>query len=110
MVTCNIVGTLYHAKWCGHCTDFKPEWDLLKDKIKQLGGKFKGNTILINDFEDSQLPKEGAKINNTDIRGYPTVKISVSTNGKVIEYEYDGKRKAADLFYHITNDAVNNLK
>ena len=75
-----------------------------------MGGKFKGHHILINDFEDAQLPKGGAKINDTDIRGYPTVKISVSTGGKSIEYEYDGKRKADDLFYHLTNDAIKNLK
>lgn len=105
----SIDGTLFYANWCGHCTNFKPEWAKFKQKVSQIGGVYNGKNISFHEYEDSKLPPDGAKIQNKNIRGYPSIKITVSTNGKSVEYEYEGKRKADDLFYHITEQAHKNL-
>jgi hypothetical protein len=90
-----INATLFYANWCGHCKVFKEEWLKFKNMIKDT------TNITSDDYEDSNLPKEGAKIQNKDIRGYPTIKITKTLNGNSTEYEYDGKRKAEDLYQHI---------
>jgi len=103
-------GTLFYATWCGHCKTFKPQWNILKEEVKQHGGKHGNINIIVDEYEDSNLPPEGAKIQGKDIRGYPTVKLSVSSGGNSIEYEYDGKRTAKDLYHHITEEAIKNIK
>lgn len=108
-MTISITSTLFYANWCGHCNRFKPEWEKFKDKVNQLGGKVGNKNVQVNEYEDNNLPTEGATINGQNIRGYPTVKISVTSGDKKIEYEYDGKRKAEDLYHHIVNDAMKNL-
>lgn len=106
----SVEGTLFYANWCGHCIKFKPEWDKLKQKVHEMGGKFGENKITINEYEDSKVPKDIAKIEGKDIRGYPTVKITVTLNGKKTEYEYEGKRNMNDLLNHLTKDTIKNIK
>jgi thiol-disulfide isomerase/thioredoxin len=103
MVVHNIVGTLYYANWCGHCKTFKPEWEQLK---QQVGAN---SNIKLEEFEDQQLGPNQALINGQPIRGYPTLKIKVSSANKSTEYEYDGKRNANSILYHLKNDAHKNL-
>lgn len=105
-----INGTLFYANWCGHCQTFKPEWNKFKEMIAQQNENNKNMHITINEYEDSNLPTEGAKIQNKDIRGYPTVKITVRSGNNVTEYEYDGKRTAKDLYNHVTKEAIKNIK
>ncbi len=101
----SIEGTLFYANWCGHCVRFKPEWDKLKQKINESNGKFGENKITIKEYEDSSAPKDVARIGGKEIRGYPTVKIAVSQNGKTVEYEYEGKRKMEEVYNHLTQIA-----
>ena len=98
-----INATLFYAEWCGHCKVFKPEWSKFKEMVSVQKG---ASNIIVEDFEDSKLPQGGAKIQNKDIRGYPTVKITVTSNGKSTEYEYNGKRNAKELFQHVTETAM----
>ena len=95
-----IESTLYYADWCGHCVHFKPEWKRLEGIIKENNGKFGDVKISVNKYEQKEI-KGSPKIAGKDIRGYPTVKISVSSNGKTKEYEYDGKRTAEDVLNHL---------
>jgi len=106
----SVEGTLFYANWCGHCIKFKPEWEKLKQKVQDMGGKFGENIITLNDYEDSKVPNGFAKIEGKDIRGYPTIKITVTVNGNKKEYEYEGKRNVGDLLNHLTKDAIKTIK
>lgn len=83
---------LFYADWCGHCKSFKPEWKKLEDTIKEMDNKIKESVISLKSYEDSVIPQGLATINGKEIRGYPTVKITVTDNGKKTEYEYNGQR------------------
>ena len=105
MVNCNIICTLYHAKWCGHCVNFKPEWKLLQQQINR------NSNIILEEFEEQQLGGNvQALINGKPIRGFPTLKIKITSGNKSVEYEYEGKRKAQSILHHLQNDAIDNLK
>lgn len=111
-MTVTIKATLYHATWCGHCKTLLPEWKKVKEALSKGDKKnvSSGNEIILNDFEESQIKDKNILINGQEIRGYPTLKIEVSTDGKKpIEYEYDGKRKFADIKHHLTEIAPKNI-
>jgi thiol-disulfide isomerase/thioredoxin len=74
---------LYYANWCGHCKTFKPEWEVLKTKLNELG-------IRHNEFEESLNKQDVEKAN---ISAFPTIR--VKANGEQIEY--NGRRSAADI-------------
>ncbi len=97
-----IDGTLYHAKWCGHCVKFIPEWEKFKNTISSMNGNYKGIKITTHEYEDRELPLDGATVNGDQIRGFPTIKITAKKNGVTNEHEYMGKKNAKELFYHIT--------
>lgn len=113
MVT--VDSTLFHANWCGHCKNFLPEWNDIKKKIEKIeekGGLRNGVNITYHEYESDTIDKNPSlgKINGKDLRGYPTIRITVSSGKKSIEYEYDGKRKADELLNHITEIASKKLK
>jgi hypothetical protein len=97
--------TLFHAKWCGHCTRFLPEWKKYASQIGTSHGKIGKINIVAKEFEESTIKSDDALINGKHIKGFPTVKILVHNNGKSAEYAYTGKRTADDLMYHIINEA-----
>lgn len=107
-MTINVDVTLFYANWCGYCNQFKPEWKKIKDEIIRTDGKFNGVNITFHEFEDSQLTNNPAKIQGREIRGYPSIKITVSNKGKTKEYEYEGKRLAVDLMSHLTKGTLKN--
>jgi len=79
--------TLYFAKWCGHCNDFKPEWEKLK------------NSKIGVEFAEYEEGKDDDKITDANIQGYPTIKIN---KGGKIE-EYNGNRTADDIIFYLKN-------
>lgn len=105
-----IEGTLFHAEWCGHCKSFLPVWKKVKENIQKLGNQINGVKIKLTDYEESELKKISgniSRINNNEIKGYPTVKISIIDGKKKREYEYEGGRDEQDVMKHLT-DIVNN--
>ena len=70
--------TLYHAKWCGHCKNFIPQWNALTKTLEK-------NNISYADFEDS---RDADVINSANIIGFPTIRITKDNH----EYEYNGDR------------------
>lgn len=107
-----IKATLYYADWCGHCKNFKPEWKSFTEDIDN--GKIKHDTVAFQyeALEDKEISNKGisATINGEDIKGYPTLKISVTKNGKISnEFEYQGKRDSKELatFMSIVADREN---
>jgi thiol-disulfide isomerase/thioredoxin len=88
-MTSKVRAELYYANWCGHCNQFKEEWNKLKSQLDQ---KYGGNSW--GEYEESenrQIMKEKG------INGYPTIKINV--NG--VEKEYQGKRSAESIMNFI---------
>ena len=104
--------TLFHANWCGHCKTFMPEWEKFKKQIENQGGSHNGVNITFHEYESSTVDKDPSlgKINGKDLRGYPTIRITVSSGKKSIEYEYDGKRNVDELLNHIVGTASKKLK
>lgn len=70
---------LYYADWCGHCKQFKPEWEKFKKIAKNVTTK--------------EFTCDNNKNGCDKIKGYPT--IIILNNGKRIEYE--GERTANAL-------------
>lgn len=93
----SVKAILYHANWCGYCKIFKPEWDELVELVKTNGN----NNIQLESYEEAQLEAKNATINGKPIRGYPTVKIILNKDGTTKEIEYQGKRKADELYAHL---------
>jgi len=92
---------LYGAKWCGHCSTFKPEWDKMVKNCRR--NELYSNFVF--NYYDADLDKNkiDRKIGRgLDIQGYPTI---VMCKGKNEVKEYDGERteeeilKAANKFY-----------
>jgi thiol-disulfide isomerase/thioredoxin len=93
---------LFHAKWCGHCLKFQPNWEKLKKNITNKNIEF-------IDYEDKlieELNDDEKKINGNKIAGFPTIKIIVSDdkNNKIKEYEYAKKRDYDVLKTDIENN------
>jgi thiol-disulfide isomerase/thioredoxin len=101
----DIIITLYHAEWCGHCKIFKPIWKDLKKKVIELkkDGTLEThgiNNIIFKDFTDSQI--QGKPEIEKQVNGFPT--IVVTNNGKNIKY--DGKRTVDDILQFIYDSNV----
>ncbi len=82
---------LYHAKWCGHCKTFAPEWAkfVSDNEDKYICKK-------IEESEDPEIMKQ------ENIEGFPTIKIYELDNNAEEKcyteiHEYIGKRTAKDL-------------
>lgn len=75
--------TLYHAKQCGHCITFHPEWMKFENAFKSKYPE----KLEITNVESAQIGPE-VTINGKQLEGYPTVKVEF--DGK--EFEYRGKR------------------
>jgi thiol-disulfide isomerase/thioredoxin len=100
--------TLYYADWCTHCVNFKPEWEKLKQKIKQSNGKYNDISLTIAEYESKQIPNN-TKINGKDIQGFPTIKVSVNKNGIIKEFDYNGKRNSDALFYYMSQGVLKHV-
>ena len=90
--------TLYHAKWCGYCVKFMPEWLKLVDAIK--GIKSNDITLELIAIEESDFGKLSSKpsINGESVQSFPTIKITLKyKNGEKKEVEYKGERSMKDL-------------
>jgi len=95
MVKKDVNITLYYAEWCGHCINFKPEWNKLKANIDKLNDK----NITYNEYEEKQIDK------NLQIAGYPTIHFNIKMNGKNYNINYDGKRNS-DIMFNIISQIM----
>lgn len=104
--------TLYYADWCGHCNDFKPEWKKLNENISNLKKKYNNINIVLEKYSDKDLEKiGGGKINNEQIRGFPTIKFTLEANGQKKEYDYSnyGKKRKYEYMYKFINKVCDGL-
>ena len=65
--------TLYHANWCGHCKNFMPTWNALKDV-------FDKNNVTYAEYESDN---NSAEVSAAGIRGFPTIRISKNGQNKL---------------------------
>lgn len=79
---------LYHTPWCGYCKRFKPTWQKLKDKHKNMVK-----------FVDINCEKHKDVCKTHEISSYPTIRL-ITNDGKVVEY--DGDRSEDDLLKFIS--------
>lgn len=77
---------LYFAEWCGHCKNFKPTWNLLKNKYK------KNKNIEFIDY-DCTNSNVGDPKDKGIVEGFPT--IIIEKNG--LRKKYDGDRTMAAI-------------
>lgn len=78
---------LYFAEWCGHCKNFKPTWNLLKNKYKRN----KNYEFIDYDCTNSNV---GDPRDKNMVEGFPT--IIIEKNGKRIRYEGDRSMSAIE--------------
>lgn len=99
--------TLFHAEWCGHCVDFKPTWEKMKES------KEAWKNIEFEEHEAGtlgSLSENEKKVNGEDIIGFPTIRINIFEK----EYNYKGSRDQDEIFGfvldHLKNDKRQNKK
>lgn len=82
--------TLFYAEWCMWCNKFKPEWNKLKQEIKD-----KNLDIDIYEYNDEDIEKQNIDrtINNVKTTGFPVIKIIINNK----EYKYEQERTAKDI-------------
>lgn len=76
----NVTVQLFFAEWCGHCRQFKPEWENLKIDLEKNGMA----------WEEYEADKDSSKMEEESIKGFPTIRI-IASRGK---QEYSGPRTA----------------
>ena len=81
---------LFKAEWCGHCQNFKNDWEELQND-KDLKSKYAFKTF------DSDNDKE--KIEEYKIKGFPT--LFVRKNNKTVEYS--GPMNKLNIEFFISN-------
>jgi thiol-disulfide isomerase/thioredoxin len=92
----NIILQLFEAPWCGHCKDFAPKWEALKDfKTKSSDGN---RVIKAKDLIDFQSYDDNhPKTKEEEISGYPTLMLNV--NGT--KHKYEGARTPENILRFI---------
>ncbi len=84
---------LYFAEWCGHCKNFKPTWNLLKNKYK----KNKNFEFIDYDCTNSNV---GDPKDKDIIEGFPT--IIIEKNG--LRKKYNGERNINAIEKYLKNN------
>ena len=81
----------YLADWCGHCRDFKPHWEMVKQDLIMNPNKMDGMVITANDQIMRNLPLKQPS-------GFPTMSLY---NGTEYIDDYKGMRNKEDVLAFI---------
>lgn len=87
----------YHANYCGHCQQMKPEWERFVTKMKN------NRNVNVADIESAMIPKMKTQPN---IMGYPTIKF-YHNNKDVAEHNGD---RSCNGFEQFTKQNIGNNK
>lgn len=78
---------LYKAEWCGHCKQFKSEWERLTN-MNEFKNKIK--------FETVDADSQADKVEAAEVTGFPT--ILLRTGNKIITYNKDRDADSLAIF------------
>jgi thiol-disulfide isomerase/thioredoxin len=78
------------ADWCGHCQNFKPEWEKIKSHLKE-NPDGSGHVVTVNDKHMQKLPGKQPS-------GFPTMSLY---NGKDHIKDYDKGRNMPEVLQFI---------
>jgi len=81
----------YLADWCGHCRNFKPHWEMVKDDLRMRPDNMHGMVITANDQNMQYLPLKQPS-------GFPTMSLY---NGTEFVDDYNGMRSKDDVLAFI---------
>ena len=79
------------APWCGHCKNFKPEWEKIKQHLNTLKGDTGGHIVTVDDDLMKQLPCKQPS-------GFPTLSLY---DGKDWKEDYNGARSKDELVEYL---------
>lgn len=79
----------FHADWCGHCQDFKPEWRKFKQAVKE-NTNYEGK-VMLKEYNSDKDKEVFAKYN---VKAFPHI-ILETTDGHIREFK--GGRNKAEL-------------
>jgi thiol-disulfide isomerase/thioredoxin len=83
--------TLYYANWCGHCRNFKPEWEKIKREMREKGWH----------VEEWDIDAKGLKIKGgAEIKSVPCVSF---TGGDGVPILYKGTMSASNISESASN-------
>jgi hypothetical protein len=83
--------TLYYANWCGHCRNFKPEWEKVKREMRAKGWH----------VEEWDIDAKGSKMyGGGDIKSVPCVSF---TGGDGVPILYKGTMSASNISESASN-------
>ena len=69
--------TLYHASWCGHCTNFLPKFLAAAEKLKARGEEATA-------IEEKDGAAEAAAKQGKEIKGWPMLVLSGGPSGAIV--------------------------
>jgi thiol-disulfide isomerase/thioredoxin len=104
--------TLYKAEWCGFCKRFKPDWEkiknVMKDKniIDELDNK--NIKVFVDEYDDAN--KE--VMSRADIKYYPTLRVSIiDENEEKNTFDLEDSQRELNTFVDVVfKNQSDNLK
>jgi protein disulfide-isomerase-like protein len=88
---------LFHATWCGHCVNMKPEWQNVVSKLKN------SRDINVADVVSDQMPNLNF---DPKVEGFPTIKMF--NNGPKNSVDFNGERVATQIINFAQKNSNNN--
>ena len=82
------------APWCGHCNNFKSEWEETKQHLNTLRDKASGQIVTVDDNLMKRLPCKQPD-------GFPTLSLY---EGKDWKEDYKGARSKDELVEYLLNN------
>jgi thiol-disulfide isomerase/thioredoxin len=80
----------FFAKWCGHCQQFKPEWEKFTEDARK--SSLDGMVVTI---PEEQM--KDAKCDQSGFSGFPTIRLFNGKGSSKKFIDYEGKRNAKAL-------------
>jgi thiol-disulfide isomerase/thioredoxin len=88
------------APWCGHCKNFKPEWEETKQHLNTIKDKASGHVVTVDDNLMQRLPCKQPS-------GFPTLSLY---DGKEWKEDYSGARSKDALVEYLMNNMASKPK
>jgi thiol:disulfide interchange protein len=90
--------TLFFAKWCGHCTEFKKQsWGKLLEHYKT------SSTVALHELDCTEIKTAINTPSGKAIEGFPSIIINyIDEDGDPVEEEYRSNRSYDAIVTHIT--------